>query len=149
MIGDEARLDVSARNLWTPLARAFLDIRVLHPQAQTNSVKTIPAMYAAHEQEKKRKYNSRVINVEKATFTPVVFSTSGGMGPEASKLFKRIAQKMSNKSQQRYSEIISFIRKRLRFELLRTCLIALRGYRGRKVENKNTSIAELDLNLVE
>ena len=78
VLGDDARLDVSARNLWTPLARAFLDIRVFHPQAQTNSVKSIPAMYSAHEQEKKRKYNSRVINVEKATFTPVVFSTSGG-----------------------------------------------------------------------
>jgi hypothetical protein len=50
---NDARLDVSARNLRTPLASAFLDIRVFHPQAQTNSVKSIPAMYSAHEQKKR------------------------------------------------------------------------------------------------
>ncbi len=77
---EDAKLDVSARNIWSPLAKAFVDIRVFHPQAPTNSARNIPAMYRAHEMEKKRKYNSRVINVEKATFTPLVFSTSGGMG---------------------------------------------------------------------
>ena len=41
---------------------------------------SIPAMYISHEIEKKRKYNSRVLNVEKAAFTPLVFSTTGGMG---------------------------------------------------------------------
>jgi hypothetical protein len=149
VLGDDAMLDVSARNLWTLLARAFLDIRVFHPQAQTNCVKSIPAMYSAYEQEKKRKYNSRVINVEKATFTPVVFSTSGGMGQEATKLFIRVAQKTSFKTDQRYSNIISFIRRRLRFELLRTCLIALRGYRGKKPERIESPIFGLDLNIVE
>ena len=48
-------------------------------------------------------------------------------------------------NQQRYSDIISLIRMRLRFELLRTCLIALRGYQARKAENKNTFISEFHL----
>ena len=72
---EEAKLDVCARNLWSPLAKAFADIRVFHPRAQTNSNKFISAMYRRHELEKKRKYNSRVINVEKGTFTPLLFST--------------------------------------------------------------------------
>ena len=43
--------------------------------------------------KKKRKYDARVINIEKAIFTPLVFSTSGGMGPEAMVFYKRIAEK--------------------------------------------------------
>ena len=142
-----AQLDVCARNLWTPLAKAFVDVRVFHPQAPTNSCKSIPAMYRSHEQEKKRKYNSRVINVERATFTPLVFSTSGGMGPEAATFYKRVADRISMKTQQRYSDVISFIRRRLRFDLLKTCLIALRGYRGVKRDNLKSPIEELDMDI--
>ena len=40
----------------------------------------------------KRKCNARVINIEKATFTLFVFSTSGGMGPEAMGFYKRITE---------------------------------------------------------
>ena len=49
----------------------------IHLYAPSNAAKTISAMY-------------RQINIEKATFTPLVFSTSGGMGPEAMLLYKRI-----------------------------------------------------------
>ena len=31
-----ARLDFSARNLWSPLAKAFIDVRIFNPQAKTN-----------------------------------------------------------------------------------------------------------------
>ena len=113
VMGEEARLDVCARNLWSPLAKAFADIRVFHPQAQTNSTKSISAMYRSHELEKKRKYNSRVINVEKGTFTPLVFSTSGGMGMKATLFYKRIANRVARKTLQRCSDVVSSIRRRL------------------------------------
>ena len=103
-------------------------------------------MYLSHEREKKYKYNARVLQVEKASFTPLVFSTTGGMGGEADKFFKHFAQKISSKSGQRYSDVIAFIRRRLRFDLLKTCLISLRGYRG-KVNAKPDQIDSLDLNL--
>jgi hypothetical protein len=32
------------------------------------------------EQEKKRAYNDRIIEVENGTFTPLVFGTNGAMG---------------------------------------------------------------------
>ena len=50
----DARLDVSARGLWSPLDKAFLDIRVLHPNAASNENKSLAQMYHQHEQEKKR-----------------------------------------------------------------------------------------------
>ena len=36
-----------------------------------------------NENEKKRKYNSRVTEIEQGTFTPLVFTTTGGMGGNA------------------------------------------------------------------
>ena len=109
------------------------------------------AMYRSHELEKKRKYNSRVINVEKGTFTPLalVFSTSGGMGMEATLFYKRIAERVANKTLQRYSDVVSFIRRRLRFDLLKTTLIALRGYRGNKPNSLSSPIGDLDINLMD
>ena len=106
-------------------------------------------MYRTHEMEKKRKYNTRVINVEKATFTPLVFSTTGGMGIEATAFYKRIAERVANKTLQKYSDVVSFIRRRLRFDLLKTCLISLRGFRGKKAPCMiATPVDELDLNLM-
>ena len=39
--------------------------------------------YRKHESSKKRAYESRFREVEHNSFTPLVFSASGGMGPEA------------------------------------------------------------------
>ena len=143
---DEARLDISARSFWTPLGRAFFDIRVLHPGAPTNASRSIPQMYAQHEQEKKRTYNTRITEIEKGTFTPLVFSTTGGMSKETSTFLKRLATLLSQKNNQTYADTIAFLRRRLRFDLLKTTLIALRGHRGRFYETPS-SVEELDINL--
>ena len=104
-------------------------------------------MYQSHEKNKKREYNDRVLNVEKATFTPLVFSTTGGMALEASQFLKHLAEKISLKKGQRYSDVMSFVRRRLRFDLLRTCIISIRGYRGTRTL-PSTAIRDLDLNLI-
>ena len=103
-------------------------------------------MYISHEKSKKTEYNARVIEVEKASFTPLVFSTSGGMGDEATRFYKRLANKISWKNGQKYSDVITFIRRRLRFDLLKTCLISIRGYRG-KPAGKPDEMDGLDLHL--
>ena len=141
---ENARADVSARSIYNPLERAFLDVRVYHTQAPFNmNLKTIPRMYSHHEEQKKRAYNARVLEVEREVFTPLVFLTSGGMGEEAKSLFKRVAAKMANTTSQKYSEKITFIRKRLHFDLLKTILITLRGYRGKPSPSSSTEISEL------
>ena len=96
--------------------------------------------------EKKNKYVDRVLKVEKGTFTPLVFSTTGGMGNEAIRFYKHLAEKISGKSGQRYSDTIGFIRRRLRFDLLKTCIISLRGYRGKSTKTADR-IDSLELNL--
>jgi hypothetical protein len=144
---DNARLDVAARSVWNPLEKAFFDIRVFHAPAPSNkNLKTLKAMYKSHENEKKREYNTRVMQVEKGVFSPLVFSTSGGMGEEAGRVYKRIAQKMAYAKGQKYHDTVSYIRRRLRFDLLKTTIIALRGYRGKP--SAVPDIDELDLNLI-
>ena len=95
-------------------------------------------------------YNARVLQVEKGSFTPppLVFSTTGGMGKEAEMFVKQLAKKMSLKAcTSEYSKNMSFIRKRLRFDLLRTTLISLRGFRGKRPTSQPQKITELDLYL--
>ena len=75
--GDQARLDVSSRGVWTPFHKTFLDIRVSHPNCLLNKIrtKTLQEEYEENDKEKKDEYLERVLNVEKATFTPAVFLT--------------------------------------------------------------------------
>ena len=145
---DNARADVSARSIWNFFERAFLDVRVYHAQAPSNrNLKTITRMHRNHEKQMKRAYNARILEVEKGVLPPLVFFTSGGMGDEAKTLFKRVVAKMDNKTGQKYSETITFIRKRLGFDLLKTTVIALRGYRGKLSPSSFTESSELDLNI--
>ena len=41
------------------------------------------SMYRRHENEKRRAYQQRILEVEHGSFTPLVFSATGGMGPAA------------------------------------------------------------------
>ena len=61
-------------------------------------------MYSDHEKEKKRLYNSRVIEVEHGTFTPLVFSTTGGMSRECT-FFEKAERKTESEIQ---SEILRY-----------------------------------------
>ena len=145
---DNARADIGVRCIWSHLERAFLDVKVYHAQAPSiKNLKYIPRMYSHHEEHNKRAYNARIPEVESGVFTPLVFLTSGGMGEEAKTLFKRVVAKMANKTGQKYSETITFIRKRLRFDLLKRTVIALRGYRDKPSPSSSTEISELDLNI--
>ena len=78
---------------------------------------------------KKLKYEQRIREVENATFNPLVFCT-GGAGPSASKVIKRIAGKLSDKKEDSYSDIITYIRTKISFALLRSSILCLRGSRS-------------------
>ena len=50
------------------------------------------------------------MNVEDGTFTSLVFSLTGGEGPETSMFNKRIAQKIANKTEEKYRKVQTLIR---------------------------------------
>ena len=59
--------------------------------------KSVEQIYAENGRSKKRAYNARVINIEKASFVPLVFSTHCGISPKCRTLVKRVATKIANK----------------------------------------------------
>ena len=55
------------------------------PGPNADSYKDLtPKQLYRQQEEKKRKYATRVLDVEQGTFTPLVFSTTGGMAKNAS-----------------------------------------------------------------
>ena len=78
----DARLDIHARGFWERQKSAFFDVRVCHPNADSYKDLSSKQIYRQHENEKKRMYADRVMEVEQATFTPLVFTTTGGMAEE-------------------------------------------------------------------
>ena len=141
-----ARLDISARGVWSPCEKTFFDVRITHPNAESHRSKSLPQIYKQNEAEKKRRYNDRIINSEKATFTPLVFTTTGGMGPECERLNKRLAEKIAAKRRESYSDVIAHIRTKLRFALLQSTLVAIRRVRG--VINEECNLYEVSFNMI-
>ena len=65
----DARLDVHARGFWERQRSAYFDIRVCHPHEDSYKDLTLKQLYKQQENEKKRKYASRILEVEQGTFT--------------------------------------------------------------------------------
>ena len=81
-------------------------------------------------QAKKREYGQRIRDVEHGFFTPLVFSTSGAMGREATIFYKRLADLLSDKQDKAYSLIMGWLRCRLSFAILRSAIMCLRESRS-------------------
>ena len=75
-------------------------------------------------------YEQRVREVERASFTPLVFSALGGMSRPTEITYKRLASLLADKKDQFYNSVISLIRCRLGFSLLRSAIMCLRGSRS-------------------
>ena len=83
------------------------------------------------------------MNVEHGTFTQLVFSLTGGEGPETSTFLKHIAQKYCEKNEEKYEKVLSVIRCKFSFLILRSVLICVRG--SRSVSNDNVVLDNVSL----
>ena len=99
--------------------RAFFEVCVFNPCARSNRQTSLQSTYRCHEQEKKRQYEQKIREVEHSTFTPLVLSTTGGMGRAATTFYKRLAAMLSEKRDVPYSKMIGWIRCRMSFSLVR------------------------------
>ena len=128
---DEARSDIKVLGLWTRMRHAFFDVTAISPFARSNLGKSLKSMLRSAENRKIREYRARILQVEHADFSPLVFSVCGGMGAQASIVLKRICQCISEKQKLHYSVVTGFMRVRISFALLRSALICLRGTRSK------------------
>ena len=139
-----ARLDVAMYGFWGGrFEKAFLDVRVFNPSAQSNRHGSLASVYRRHEQEKKRQYEQRVRDVEHATFTPLVMSTTG---QGCSYVLQEAS--IHAKREERYS--LPWIRCRLSFALLRASIMSIRGARSSRSHPALEAIqGPIDLQLAE
>ena len=64
-------------------AKSYVDVKVFNPHAPTNLSSAPRAIYRRHENTKKCTYEAQIREVEHGTFTPLVFSATGGMADQA------------------------------------------------------------------
>ena len=139
---NDARVDISAHGFWTRGEKAYFDIRIFDPLAASHQKQDLQSAHRKNENDKMRKYGERIRQVEQGRFTPLVFTTSGGMGPSATAFFARVADIMSEKKHEPRSHFVAWLRVRLSFSLLRSSLLCLRGSRTSRL--KNVNMHELD-----
>ena len=120
---------MSARGLWINGQTAFCDVRVFNPLARCHLHHSLPAVHKKNENEKKREYNQRILQVEHGSFTPLVFSCFGGMSRECRRFFWHTAERLANRRKELKSKISAWIKARLNFALIRSILLCLRGTR--------------------
>ena len=101
-----------------------------YSNAPSNCSSTISAAYVKHEKEKKREYGQRVRDVECGVFTPLVFSTTGGMSRECTVFYKWLASLLSEKNHMTYCTVMGWLRCRLSFSVLRSSIMCIRGSRS-------------------
>ena len=99
-------------------------------KAISNRQTTISTCFRSHDREKRRVYEQRVREVERGSFTPLVFSALGGVSRPTEITYKRLASLLATKKDQHYNIVISLIRCRLSFSLLQSAIMCLRGSRS-------------------
>ena len=62
-------------------------------------------------------------------FTPLVFGTNGGMGEECSLFLKKLAEKLSYKTDESYANIVTWLRTKISFSILKSVNMCIRGSR--------------------
>ena len=72
-----AQLDIVMNGFWGNHSECcFMDVQVFIPYAQSN-VHSIYVTYRHHENIKRRVYGQRILEIEHASFTPIVISATG------------------------------------------------------------------------
>ena len=144
---DRARLDVKANGFWGDnFHTTYFDVRVFNPHAPSNKAIAPATLYQRQEKEKRRSYEERITKIEQGSFSPLVLSTSGGMGLTATTVYRRIAAMISEKKKQDYGQTMKWLRCRLSYALLRSSIMCIRGTRSRKATiNCNPDNSHVDV----
>ena len=116
----EARLDMKAGGFWSRGVTAFFDVRVTHGNSKCNQGKATSKIFKEQEEEKKRKYQQRVLDVEMGSFTPLVLESTVGWEPTAT----AFSNAQPRSSQKRIRNLITLLSLELEhcFVLRFTCI---------------------------
>ena len=91
---NEARSDIMVGGFWSTMRQAFFDVKVVS-LARSYANFTPASLFRMAEKSKNRAYKERIREVEHGDFSPLVFTTAGGLAPQSQIVIKRIAEKLS------------------------------------------------------
>ena len=77
-----------------------------------------------------------------------VASTTGGMAPECEAFNKQLAHRIADKIKDDYSAVANYIRTKIRFALLKSVLIFLRGVRGKQKKDSTIPTSAVAFGLI-
>ena len=118
-IQDRARLDIAMNGFWGGRHdRSFRDVRIFNTHVAANRASNLASTHRKHEQLKKSSYKQRILQVEHASFMPLVFSAIGGLGGEANTFYKGLASLLTHKWNDPYNSTLAWLQCRLSFSLL-------------------------------
>ena len=143
-MADDARADISVRSFWQDGQKAFFDVKVFNPFAQTHLKSELQKNFEVSEKEKKKAYNHRVIQLEHGTFSPLVFSVYGGSGRETEHVIRTLCTKIAKKRNLQYSHVINWFRTKISIELVKGAILCIRGSRDWR-SKVHTDLANIEL----
>ena len=80
ILEDNARSDVRAEGFWDcRQQQAYFDVEVFNPTTSTYRNKLLQSCYRRLEAGKRHAYQDRILNLEHGSFSPLIFSNSGGL----------------------------------------------------------------------
>ena len=115
--------DIVAGGFWERQSLDFFSVRGCHPKADSYRDMSPDQIFRQHATENKRQYASRVLEVEQATFTPLVFSTIGRMAMECKWYHSRLAALTATKKGESYTTTMSWIRAKVSIAGLRSAFL--------------------------
>ena len=89
-----------------------------------------------------------MINTERASFVPLVFSTAGTTAPECDRFHKRVAELISKKRRESYTDVISYIRTKICFAMLKSILLSIHGVRSKQEKSVIKNVADVAFGLI-
>jgi len=90
---DGAHLNIVARDFWWSMHSLTLGCLLL---LCAPILIPLSRCYQIHEQKKRQAYDERIWEVKRAYFSPLVFASTGGMGPSATAVFRKLASMLAD-----------------------------------------------------
>ena len=94
-------------------------------------------------------FDERFQEMEHGLFSPLVFSTAGGMGSTANVVYKQLASMIADKHKKGYSKTINWLRCKLSFSVLRSAIMCLRGSRSSLHNPICSAAGDIGMSIVE
>ena len=113
----DAPADFRAIGFWTRGEEAYFDVLVFHPYASSYLSRALTDLFKLHEQLKRLEYQERIVNIDRGSFAPLVFSTTGSDGQIAERFLQHLAAKLAENDSTSYSSVMAWLRCRTSFAL--------------------------------